>query len=252
MEPAICASSIAPIVGDLGARFMLHPETMAAGERAGQPNGFSFYMAGRGGVLGDVDADVVYSAFMFFNPVIVAKMWNIGVAVAGASAAATSYAEACAQWGRTRLADLDGVGRLADLLARINSGADSAGLSLFAGWRAVPLPDDDPGRAYQSIHVLRELRGSIHVAATVAAGLTGLDAVLVGDDGGEAIAKLHGWPDATLDPERTSALRAKWERAEADTSARMSDLLARTLDGPERSELVALLSGAAAAIAARP
>ena len=46
---------------------MLDPETNAAGLEAGYSSSFAFYFAGRGGVLGDVDADVVHAAFMFFD-----------------------------------------------------------------------------------------------------------------------------------------------------------------------------------------
>lgn len=248
MKPEECAARTAPIIGDLGARFMLHPETMEAGKSAGYPNGFAYYMAGRGGVLGDVDADVVYAAFMFFNPAVVAKMWNAGIAVAGARAAAESYADSCSRWGRSRLAAMAGADRLADLLGRVVDGADAAGLSLFAGWRAMPLPADAPARAYQLIHVARELRGSVHVTAVVAAGLSGLEAVLVGDGGSEAIAQLHGWPGES--PEGRMHLRPAWERAEADTSAHMARLLERTLDAGERAELAELVDAALAAISA--
>lgn len=249
MNAEECAARIAPTVGDLGARFMLHAETMEAGKEAGFPNGFAYYMAGRGGVLGDVDADVVYAAFMFFNPAVVTKMWKAGTAVAGAASAARSYGESCANWGRVRLAEMEGAGRLAELLSRVVDGADAAGLSLFAGWRAMPLPDDAPARAYQLIHVLRELRGSVHVAAVAAAGLTGLEAVLVGDGGSEALAQLHGWPGES--PEGKAHLRPRWERAEADTSAYMARLLERTLTADERGELASLVDAAAAMITAR-
>lgn len=205
MSPEECAARIAPTVGDLGARFMLHAETMEAGKEAGYPNGFAYYMAGRGGVLGDVDADVVYAAFMFFNPAVVAKMWNAGIAVAGAGSAARSYAESCARWGRARLGDFDAAERLAELAGRVVDGADVA-----------------------------------------AAGLTGLEAVLVGDGGSEAIAQLHGWPGES--PEGRAHLRPRWERAEADTSAHMARLLGRTLDADERGELATLVDAAATAI----
>ena len=68
-------------IGELGARYMLHPETMAIGTEAKYPNGFAWYMAGRGGVLGDVDADVVYAGFGFFGPDLIRKMWEAGIAV---------------------------------------------------------------------------------------------------------------------------------------------------------------------------
>lgn len=59
------ASTIAPIIGSLGAKYMLDPDTAKVGVAAGYKSSFDFYFAGRGGVLGDVDADVIYAAFMF-------------------------------------------------------------------------------------------------------------------------------------------------------------------------------------------
>ena len=90
-------------IGDVGGMWMLHPEVLGPCRDAGYPNGYAYYIAARGGVLGDVDADVVTSAFGFFEPALVRKMWESGIAVEGARAAGARYAAACAQFGRTRL-----------------------------------------------------------------------------------------------------------------------------------------------------
>jgi hypothetical protein len=50
--------------------------------------------------------------------------------------------------------------------------ANPAGLALFAGLAAEPLPEDLPGRAMQLLAVLRELRGSTHLVAVVASGMS--------------------------------------------------------------------------------
>ncbi|NDI15025.1 MAG: hypothetical protein EBY88_02040, partial [Actinobacteria bacterium] len=78
------SAAVSPFFGDLGSKYMLDPATAEIGKAAGYPDGFAFYMAGRGGVLGDVDADVVYAAFAFFDRGVVRKMWERGVAVEGA------------------------------------------------------------------------------------------------------------------------------------------------------------------------
>ncbi len=90
-------------IGDLGGMWLLHPEVLGPCREAGYPNGYAYYVAGRGGVLGDVDADVVSSAFGFFAPDLVRKMWNAGVAVEGAHAAAARYTDACCRFSRSRL-----------------------------------------------------------------------------------------------------------------------------------------------------
>jgi len=172
---------------------MLHPDVLGPGKEAGYPGGFAYYVVGRGGVLGDVDAEVVVSAFGFFAPELVTSLWNAGSVVEGARAGANRYAEGCVEWGRTRLVGFAGTERLADLITRVVDGADVGGLSLFAGWRAMERPDDAAGRCYLLLHVLRELRGSVHLLACVASGLTPLDAVLANPNGGVDQAEKFGW-----------------------------------------------------------
>ena len=62
-------------VADIGSAFYFHPDTLATGKASGL-DGFRFYFVGRGGVLGDVEADVVHSAFGYFEPALFATMWN--------------------------------------------------------------------------------------------------------------------------------------------------------------------------------
>lgn len=242
------ASTLGPVIGKVGSLFMIHPDTAAFGKERGFANGFAFYMAGRGGVLGDVDGDVVYSAFAFWNPELVSKMWEAGIATGGARAAAHLYAEACAQWGRKRLTGMDGLDRLAELLKKHVDVVDSAGLALFAGWRAMPLPEDAPARAYHLIHVARELRGSVHVLAVAATGLTPLQAVLTEGNGDLAIAKMHGWSEVST--EGIEALQPLRARAETLTNEMMARIFSDGLSGDERAELSELVTRADAHIAA--
>ncbi len=172
---------------------MLHPDVLGLGKDAGYPGGFAYYVVGRGGVLGDVDASVVVSAFGFFAPGLIASLWNAGVVVEGAQAGARRYAEACAEWGRSRLSEFAGAERLTALVERVIDQADVGALPLFAGWRAIERPDDPAGRCYLVVHVLRELRGSVHLVACVASGLTPLDAVLSNPIGGVEQAEKFGW-----------------------------------------------------------
>jgi hypothetical protein len=69
--------------------------------------------------------------------------------------------------------------------------ADVTGLALFAGWRNQPLPADPAGRAYFLMHVLRELRGGVHLLAVVATGLDPRAAVFA--SGGADEAARFGW-----------------------------------------------------------
>lgn len=224
---------------------MLHPEVLGPGREAGY-GGFAYYVVGRGGVLGDVDAKVVASAFGFFAPGLVSKLWDDGVTVEGARAGARRYAAACADFGRRRLGGFAGAGRLAELVDRITSSADNSALALFAGWQAQPLPDDATGRCYQLLHVLRELRGSAHVVAVVASGLTPLEAVIANpsnsspENASSAQAERFGWsgpfPDA-------AALRDQFAHAESLTDDIMARAIA-VLSGAEQEELIRLVTEA--------
>lgn len=226
-------------VGDLGGRWMLDPEVLGPCRAAGYPNGFAYYMAGRGGVLGDVDAEVVTSAFGFFAPDTVRAMWEPGIAVEGARAAAARYGAACAQFGQRRLGGFEGAGRLAELAGAVAARADSAGLALFAGWRVEPLPADDAARAFFLVHVLRELRGSVHVAAVMAAGLRPVEAVLA--TAGVQGAERFGWKGPF--PEVAPAAKEPAERLTDDIVAR---LYSEVLDETAAASLADLVDSAKA------
>ncbi|MBI4884945.1 MAG: hypothetical protein HY826_12915 [Actinobacteria bacterium] len=221
-------------VGHLGGHWMLHPEVMEPCRAAGYPNGYVYYGAGRGGVLGDVDADVIAAAFGFFEPSLVRRMWEAGTAVEGAAAAAARYGAACVEFGRSRLQGFAEAERVAELAERVALGADATGLPLFAGWRRQPLPDDLPGRAYFLMHLLRELRGGAHVVAVVASGLAPRDAVLA--SGGADMAKLFGWPEPYGDPAGIDK-----QPAEQLTDAIVGRLYDDVLNNEEVKELAELV-----------
>ena len=75
MEPVEVMHAIARKTGDIGASFYFAPETRARAKELGI-DGFRFYFLGRGGVLGNVDAAVVRSAFGYFHPRLLAHMWD--------------------------------------------------------------------------------------------------------------------------------------------------------------------------------
>ena len=233
------ARAIATPVNAVGGAFMLHPDTLTPGKAAGYPGGFAYYVVGRGGVLGDVDASVVVSAFAFFAPNLIRSLWEAGVVVEGARKASDRYALACAQWGRQRLGTFAHAERLAELLATVVDQADPSGLALFAGWQTQARVDDALGRCYQLLHVLRELRGSVHIVAIVAHGITPLEALLVNPgSAGEAQAKKFGWDG---DFPNADSLQATFAASEEVTNT----LMARHLDvlsASEQNELIALVT----------
>jgi hypothetical protein len=161
-----------PAINDNGWLYYFDPATTARGERLGL-NTFEFYFLGRGGVLGDVEAPVVASAFGYFNPAAVAMMWESGRAKIEPREAGREYFLAAHDFGRKRLT---GVEELDGYVAAATKVLDAArdqvpGLSLFAAASAEPIPDDAPAAAMHLTAVLREFRGSAHLLAVIAQGL---------------------------------------------------------------------------------
>jgi len=240
VTPEETAAAAKDPVGALGAGFMFDPTTRDTGRAAGLRSK-PLYHRGRGGVLGETEADVVRAAFVFFPPAVVSESWTAGRQVLSAPASAALYATCCEEWGRAHLTD-PGTGRLAELLGRVVDGADPAGVPVFAGWRALPRPDDAAGRLALLLMTARELRGGLHGLAVLAEGLTPLEAVLAGPYG-EGNARFFDWPEPYPDP---APHREAWERAEATTNRLMARAFS-VLDEAERDELVALLGQAQAA-----
>ncbi|WP_051301166.1 SCO6745 family protein [Actinomadura rifamycini] len=236
-------------VHDIGAAWMLDPVTGERGKEAGYDNPFAFYFAGRGGVLGDVDASVICAAFGWFEPGAVRLFWDEGVAVAGAREAARRYGRACARWGEDRLAGLGAadVERLTDLAGRVVDAADGSGLPLFCGWRAEPTADGGPARLMQLINVLREWRGALHLCATTAAGLRPLEAILAGyESGGPARARFLGWRGVEDGTAADASALARRAEAEAATNRLTAAVYGRALTPPEFAEYAELVEKARA------
>lgn len=233
--------SVSGPIGSFGGAFMLHPETLSPCKDAGYPNGFAYYVAGRGGVLGDVDADVVSASFGPFSPSLVRTMWEAGVVVEGAMASARRYADACAAFGRKRLSGYANVGRFAELAERIVNAAPTYGHSLFVGWRSLSWPQDTEARAFFLLHLMREWRGSAHIIAVAASGLTPLESILALDeshDGGVEKAKRFGWQEPFPNSEH---LREKRIAAENLTDELQVPVYDVALSAQERGEFVSLV-----------
>lgn len=236
MSTADTARAVAGPFGDLGGRFMLSGRTYAAGNEAGFM-GLNFYFAGRGGVLGPVDAAVVAHEFGFFAPAHVQEHWDSGLAVMAPEGAAAAFLNCGYEWGRARLPeDLDHA-RLAELVRRVTDAATD-GPALSSAWNAVPWPQDDVDAGLHAIHLMRELRGGEHVAAVHAAGLDPHLAVMV--DQGQGGAEFFGWDAPHPDPEPAREL---WAQVEAATNDAVAARL-EVLDEAEQVELIALATAA--------
>lgn len=159
-----------PKINALGAGFYFAPDTLATGAEHGL-GGFELYVLGRGGVLGDVEAQVVLSAFGFFKRELVTKLWSSAREKMSPRDGGRLYVRCCQDFGRSRLAGLDNLDEFCDAAGAVNDAVDPAGLALYAALAAEPLPSDSPARAMQLLAVLREFRGSAHLLAVLASGL---------------------------------------------------------------------------------
>jgi hypothetical protein len=241
MTPAELISATSPAIASLGGSFYFQPATLARGKEMGL-DGFRFYFLGRGGVLGDVEPAVVTSAFGYFEPALVARMWTSGKEIVAPRAAGAAYVEACREHGRAHLGDVEGLDEFCAAAGAVVAAQHPAGLALFAGWAAEPLPDDAPGKAMQLVTTLREMRGGVHLLAVVTSGLSAQKAHFIKrpDD-----YKTFGY-DADSPPEVTETDRERYDRAGRLTD----DLLVPAYSSLDEAGVAAFRAGVAAIEAA--
>ena len=228
-----------PAVTGISANFMLDGATYAVGGDAGF-NGMDFYGAGRGGVLGEVSADVAAAAFVFFNPTVVEGAWEGSRDVMSRGAAAELFAGCLVTWADQHLSDDVDWARLAELAGKIVDHASVGGAPVFAGWRALPVPSEPKAAAVHQLNALRELRASRHGGAVIAVGLDLGDSVRHASPG---MAPIFGWDGTEVGPE----VPALWDEAEALTN-RATDRDYAVLDDAEAEEFAALCEAAHTAV----
>jgi hypothetical protein len=128
------------------------------------------YAGGRGSVLGDPGGAVVAAAFAWFEPGLVAGLWEAARSVVPPAQLAAARDEAVTASLRDILAGEDVAG-VADLLADAAEPADGMGRPLYSGLRSAGRPADPVLRLWWACDLVREHRGDSHVAAAAAAGL---------------------------------------------------------------------------------
>ncbi len=243
MTPAELVANACPKIGDLGGKFYFDPATVAVGKEHGL-DGFRFYFLGRGGVLGDVEAPVISSAFGYWNPDLIAKMWDTAREKMAPRDAGRLYMGCAQNFGRAHFADIKGLDAYNDAAEKVVAAADPAGLALFAGIAAEPLADDAAARAMQLTAVLREFRGSAHIVAVLASGI---DPKVAHAIRRPDMVKTFGWGD---DPIPSTAD----DQARLDASDKLTDQLVTpaysVLSSAEADALVAGADAMQAALAA--
>jgi helix-turn-helix protein len=185
------------------------------------------YFAGRSAPLGLVPAEVVHAAFYNFADGEVArhipKVWNTTTP----EAAHAARQQGCAAALRVILGDLvetPGLARAAELLAKASISAPTEGRVMYAGLRALPMPEEPVARLWYAANMLREHRGDGHIAALVSERISGTEShVLSALDmdiyPAESFGRIHHLPKARL-AEVMDGLRG---RGLLDASGRFTD-----------------------------
>jgi len=130
----------------IGAVHYFHPYAKEAAESLGI-DGFRYYLAGRAGVLGEATTDVVLSAFGYFEPGLVDKLWSTSKERCNVVEAADAQMKVAYRIGAEALGEASGVS--ADALAEaaasmgeLANAVDRSALPLFAGFMSLETPDD--------------------------------------------------------------------------------------------------------------
>lgn len=233
-----------PLINRIGGSYYFTPDTLRHGKELGL-NGLQFYFGGRGGVLGDAEPAVVQSAFAYFSPSMVEKFWNSAKAIMPPRQIAKEHFACAHAFARANLSSVQGLPHFNALAEKVISTIDPSGLALYAGLASEPLPSNPIDRAYQLVMVLREFRGSAHIVAIIASGITPrvADAIV-----SPHYFKTHGWNEGE-GADVTEDDRVAMHQADAFTN----ELVARAyviLTPQEREEFAATLAVMAEAIPA--
>jgi hypothetical protein len=237
----------------------------------GMRNYWDGYFAGRAAPLGLAPAEVVHAVFYNFADGEVARhipwVWGKTTPQEAIAVRERGSAAALRQW-IGHLADGPALVRAADLATRAGLSAPTDGRPLYAGLRALKVPEEPVARLWHAATLLREHRGDGHNAALVAHGIGGTEShVLMALRLGmraEEFGRIHHLPKpqlaAVVDGLRrrglvdadgwfTDAGRRTRERIEA-----LTDELAApaydVLSADELDELIAHLEPIAAAVKA--
>lgn len=239
------------------------PEPNGSMAALGFSNYWDGYFAGRSAPLGRVPAEVVHAVFYNFADGEVArhipKVWDTTTP----EAAHAARQQGCVTALRRILGNLvetPGLARAAELLAQASTSAPTEGRVMYAGLRALPVPEEPVARLWHAANMLREHRGDGHIAALVAEQVGGIEAhVLSALDMGiypaDSFGRIHHLPKTYL-AEVMNGLRDRGlldangrftdaGRATKDRIESLTDALAEApydgLEPPEVDELISVL-----------
>ncbi|BAL90714.1 hypothetical protein AMIS_54940 [Actinoplanes missouriensis 431] len=167
------------------------PEAPEAYERAGLDDPNAGYFASRGAVFGACGPGIVAATFYNFNPALVAKVLPAVWAKTTPAAMLAARLEAAGAALTRGLGAATIAGpEVAEAAALARTAAEAAaampqGRPLFAAHAELPWPDEPHLVLFHAQMLLREFRGDGHVAALLAAEISGLEAIVLHVASGE-------------------------------------------------------------------
>ncbi len=247
MNALDCTTALAEPIGTIGMSFYFSPQAIAIGETI-ELDVVTFYAAGRGGVLGDIDVIEVDEAFFFFKDGMVAAMMEKARAGADRDLAVTKHLEAAEAFANATFGGVatDVLDAFSAATSALVGTLPTGSWPIVDGYRALPIPSGSAAAAYHFAVILREIRGGVHTDAIKAEGLSDVEAVQLYANG--SMLGLHGYTDADT-VEETPELVARRAAAETDTDVRMAGVL-EVLSDAQRDALVAGSNAMFAALAA--
>lgn len=269
------ARALRQAIEPLAGHVYFAPECHAAYERLGfAPPGTlgnvatpdaAAYFTSRGAAMGQVHGPVVAAAFAVFEPGVVEAGIEYGWRLTDAATiSAARTAGAIAHLERVLGPCPAGTERVTALLTRALEPLRSEGRPLFAGLRALDLPDSAIGRAWRLADCVREYRGDSHTAAWNAAGYDAAEIGLVGELARGLPARTYvrsrGWTTEQLDAAqerlrsrghvdgRGLTAKGTWAREAVEVATDQQSRGAIAALGDDLDELIGLLEPWSAAL----
>jgi hypothetical protein len=175
------------------------PGVRDAGKSIGLRGFWMTYFAFRAAPFGPVGAGAVVATFAGFEPSMVFKALPDAWSRATPETCLATRSEVSVAALRSAGVAEDACAEAVSLLGPVAASLDPTGRALYAANSELALPDDPVAALWQLATTLREHRGDGHVAALLAAGVTGLEALLLQVGAGKFPAELmrsvRGWSE---------------------------------------------------------
>jgi len=163
-------------------------------------------------VLGEPDGGVVAAAFGVFEPRLIRRLYDAARRACGLAEIRAAREQGAVTALRAVLAHPERAAGVTRALRRGVAAGGTSGRPLFAGLAGLPWPKGELAQLFHACATLRELRGDSHLAACVAAGLTGLEANLLTElQAGwapQSYTGTRGWPPDAMN-QATARLRER-------------------------------------------